>query len=1694
MNIYLQNTCAFAKVKNLFMVLFFIFISFNAASQGFTLDATGVPFKFLNTNRTTVAGTLGNAGSAALYSNIATIDGQVIDGKITVVSLSNASISTFDSDTGGTDSNRFQPVYSTTTSAGGFISYKLEFFDQATGVPVYINNFFFNGIDLDSGGTNQASDTEVFQLTTSEFESYTVNNPTQLLVSTVATNTQFRGNPNNLGGITFEDTSSFYARYTGSRTFITFRIGGNGPLANRLTAVNLGVAGVFTNPATFTNTSDVNDLQITKTVDIGVAPVNTVVTFTLTARNNGPGSATGVTVNDKIPSGFTIGTVSPPNGTTYDATTGIWTIGTLSNNVSRVLTIPATVKATGVYKNDAGIAGNQTESNAANNNASATVTYCTAPVISSQPTTIQSACLNTSAQLSVTATGSGTLVYQWYRNATNSNTGGTSIALATAASYAPPTTSVGTNYYYVTVRGTALCGTTTSTVARVDVNAATVISAQPSPSQTVCQNTGATAVTMTATGTGVLTYNLYINTTNANTGGTLIGSGTTPSFVPPTDTAGIFYYYVIITSNCAAVASNVFTITVNPCLVAVADTFSANATQGINGVNNVVNVLTNDTFNGVAATTTNVAVTVNTAATSINGGPVPTLNTSTGGVSIPANTPAGTYTINYRICPNGSTNNCASANVSITVATPAIDAVTETLNTTSIGGTTASVLANDTYNGGVAGSATTANVNLTAVGTYPTGITLNTDGTITIAAGTAPASYSIQYKICDKINPNNCDTVATTVVVAPSIDAVADAFSATATQAIAGATTVGNVLTNDKVNGIAATTTNATITLDTAAVPAYSGALVPMLSTSTGVISIPMGTPAGVYTIKYKICGSVATSTCDTDTATITVATPAIDAVTETLNTTSTGGTTASVLANDTYNGGSATTANVNLTAVGTYPTGITLNTDGTITIAAGTAPASYSIQYKICDKINPSNCDTVTTTVVVAPSIDAVADAFSATASQAIAGATTVGNVLTNDKVNGIAATTANATITLDTAAVPAYTNAPVPTLSTSTGIISIPTGTPAGIYTIKYKICGSVATSTCDTDTATITVATPAIDAVTETLNTTSTGGTTASVLANDTYNGGVAGSATTANVNLTAVGTYPTGITLNTDGTITIAAGTAPASYSIQYKICDKINPSNCDTVATTVVIAPSIDAVADAFSATASQAIAGSTTVGNVLTNDKVNGIAATTANATITLDTAAVPAYSGAPVPTLSTSTGEISIPTGTPAGIYTIKYKICGSVATSTCDTDTATITVATPAIDAVTETLNTTSTGGTTASVLANDTYNGGVAGSATTANVNLTAVGTYPTGITLNTDGTITIAAGTAPASYSIQYKICDKINPNNCDTVTTTVVVAPSIDAVADAFSATATQAIAGATTVGNVLTNDKVNGIAATTANATITLDTAAVPEYSGAPVPTLSASTGIISIPTGTPAGVYTIKYKICGSVATTTCDIDTATITVATPVIDAVADSFTLLGDGSSTTSLLVNDSYNDGIEGSATTTNVNLTKVGTWPAGFTLNEDGTITVESGTVSGNYALEYKICDKINPNNCDNAIATISITACYLPGSIDANAGSSLNTSVGISSLNRTGVSSTWPGVRKSGWIVLEAKTKGFVLNRVKFNASSQPVADDGITLVITNPIEGMMVFDTTNNCMKVYTTTNGINFAWYCMETQTCPE
>ena len=117
-------------------------------------------------------------------------------------------------------------------------------------------------------------------------------------------------------------------------------------------------------------------------------------------------------------------------------------------------------------------------------------------------------------------------------------------------------------------------------------------------------------------------------------------------------------------------------------------------------------------------------------------------------------------------------------------------------------------------------------------------------------------------------------------------------------------------------------------------------------------------------------------------------------------------------------------------------------------------------------------------------------------------------------------------------------------------------------------------------------------------------------------------------------------------------------------------------------------------------------------------------------------------------------------------------------------------------------------------------------------------------------------------------------------------------------------------------------------------------------------------------------------------------------------------------------------------------------------------------------------------------------ASICNPVCYKPAAIASAGNPALPGKVGITSLTRAGTNGdNWPAIRTGGWMVLESKTKGFVPNRVAFSAGN-PVG-----IAPANFVEGMMVYDTTNKCMKMYTSQDGgTTFGWYCISTQTCPD
>ncbi len=116
------------------------------------------------------------------------------------------------------------------------------------------------------------------------------------------------------------------------------------------------------------------DLAVTMSVDPSDPNVGDTVEYTITVLNNGPDGGTGIALTDALPVGVTYVSNNAGQGS-YSNATGIWSVGSLNAGASAILTIQASVNAgTGgqTITNTAAVsAADQTDSNSANNSASA---------------------------------------------------------------------------------------------------------------------------------------------------------------------------------------------------------------------------------------------------------------------------------------------------------------------------------------------------------------------------------------------------------------------------------------------------------------------------------------------------------------------------------------------------------------------------------------------------------------------------------------------------------------------------------------------------------------------------------------------------------------------------------------------------------------------------------------------------------------------------------------------------------------------------------------------------------------------------------------------------------------------------------------------------------------------------------------------------------------------------------------------------------------------------------------------------------------------------------------------------------------------------------------------------------------------------------------------------------------------------
>jgi len=812
--------------------------------------------------------------------------------------------------------------------------------------------------------------------------------------------------------------------------------------------------------------------------------------------------------------------------------------------------------------------------------------------------------------------------------------------------------------------------------------------------------------------------------------------------------------------------------------------------------------------------------------------------------------------------------------------------------------------------------------------------------------------------------------------------------------------TAGNILTNDNLGGntpTAGPTGSVTITVVTPATP-IGGGKTPTLDVNTGIVTVPAGTKSGTYTITYKECESLnPSSNCQTQTVVISVGSASLTVVPETLTVTPSTSTqtTPSIFDNDSIGGVTTPTAGPggNVTMTVHNPSGSKVPTmdpnTGKVTVPGNIPAGNYTITYNYCEVLNPTNC-TGTRTVVVtvgAPELVVPSKVY-----PLAPGTTSTETVIDTATLGGNPVSSTAVTIAVVTPAT-SLGGTPTPTLNTTTGKITVPTGTKSGTYNIVYRVCEVLNPSNCKTATATVVVGevpviTPDNLPIVPSTPTSTTTRTIGNILTNDTVGTQSATAGTGGNVTITITSpiTPNTPVIDPTTGNVQIPPTTPPGVYTITYDVCTTATPVACTSGTLTVTVSqPSPIIRPENLTVTQT----GTSTTPSILNNDDIvkpdgTTASATGSNVTITNVVVTPGAAPGAPTPTLNPD-GTITVPGTLPPGVYTITYDVCTTATPSTCVSGTTVLTVsptatATPTVGDNTYDVPTSGTATVVGTILSNDTVDGVASATATNVTISVT---TGPTGTgvpTIGSNGSVTVPANAIPGVYTYTYHICSVATPTACSTeATVTVTVRQPVPVLPNnnmVYTDTTTTTAGNITTGGTVGTQSVTTG---PTGNVTITVVTPATPQVPGGTVPTLNPD-GTVTVPTGTASGTYTITYQVCTTATPTSCVTGVVTITVSpttvTPTVLPVA-----VDDRASTA---VNTPVNIAVLPNDTLNGATTPNVVTSPANGTVmvNSDNTIEYRPHTgFTGTDTFVYEIC---NSAGCSSATVTVEVVNKIIP--------------------------------------------------------------------------------------------------------------
>ncbi|MDP4275538.1 MAG: immunoglobulin domain-containing protein, partial [Bacteroidota bacterium] len=336
---------------------------------------------------------------------------------------------------------------------------------------------------------------------------------------------------NSLPTVSFSGVTSPYCQNASPVTLTGSPLGGTFS-GSAVTDIGGGTASFFpTSAGTYTITytyTDANTCSNSSKKDIVVNALPTV-TFTGTLASQCEGS-TVYQLTGGSPAG---GSYSGPgvSGTNFNATAA--GVGTHTITYS--------------YTDAKGCSASATNSIAVN----------AKTVITTQPLDL-TVCSGSTVGFTVTATGSGTLTYQWKKDGINLTDGGNISGSTTSTLTDSNVVTSDAGNYTCTVTGT--CSSATSNPAKLSVNAATLINTQP-VSQTICSGSNV-SFSVAATGTTPLTYQWQKDGANLSDGGNISGSSTSALQINNADNTNAGAYRCVVHSACGTdVTSNAANLT-----------------------------------------------------------------------------------------------------------------------------------------------------------------------------------------------------------------------------------------------------------------------------------------------------------------------------------------------------------------------------------------------------------------------------------------------------------------------------------------------------------------------------------------------------------------------------------------------------------------------------------------------------------------------------------------------------------------------------------------------------------------------------------------------------------------------------------------------------------------------------------------------------------------------------------------------------------------------------------------------------------------------------------------------------------------------------------------------------------------------------------------------------------------------------